>query len=36
MPRHAIFALALLVGACDLLPDWLGEAEEPPLPGTRI
>ena len=29
-------ALALTLGACDLLPDWFGEPEKPPLPGERI
>lgn len=28
--------LALSISGCSLLPDWLGEAEEPPLPGERI
>ncbi|MCH7930207.1 MAG: PQQ-binding-like beta-propeller repeat protein [Proteobacteria bacterium] len=32
----ASVGLALLLGACDLLPDWLGEPEEPPLPGERV
>jgi outer membrane protein assembly factor BamB len=30
-------AAALLAAGCEgVLPDWLGEAEEPPLPGERI
>lgn len=32
----AVIALSLFVGACEALPDWLGEADEPPLPGERI
>ena len=28
--------LGLALGACDLLPDWLGKPEAPPLPGVRI
>lgn len=27
---------ALLLSACDYLPDWMGPAQEPPLPGQRI
>ncbi len=27
---------ALVLGACDSLPDWLGETSAPPLPGKRI
>ena len=34
---HVIAALTLVtLGACGSLPDWLGEPEEPPLPGKRI
>ncbi len=29
-------ALALFLGGCDIVPDWLGEAEAPPLTGERI
>lgn len=33
----AVAALALVtLGACDSLPDWLGEPEAPTLPGKRI
>lgn len=32
----AIVAVSLLVGACNALPNWFGEAEEAPLPGERI
>ena len=28
--------LGLALGACDLMPDWLGTPEAPPLPGERI
>jgi outer membrane protein assembly factor BamB len=28
--------LAALTAGCDSLPDWLGEREDPPLPGERI
>lgn len=28
--------LALGLGACDIVPDWMGSPEEPPLPGQRI
>lgn len=31
-----IAAVAMALGACDSLPDWLGEPEAPPLPGKRI
>ncbi len=34
--RLAIVAPALVLGACNLMPDWLGEPEAPPLPGERI
>ena len=34
---NVIAALTLVtLGACGSLPDWLGEPEEPPLPGKRI
>ena len=37
MRRFLYIALAALtLGACDSLPDWLGEPESPPLPGKRI
>ena len=36
MPRCVALALALLLGACNLLPDWFGEGEAPPLPGARV
>ncbi len=36
MRRAAAPALALLLGACGALPDWLGGPEEPPLPGERV
>ncbi|MFQ5783744.1 MAG: PQQ-binding-like beta-propeller repeat protein [Alphaproteobacteria bacterium] len=37
MRRTAIvIAGALLLGACNLLPDYIGEAEAPPLPGKRL
>ena len=29
-------ALALMIGACDAIPDWFGEPAKPPLPGERI
>jgi len=32
----AVASLVFALGACDLLPDYLGEAEAPPLPGERI
>ncbi|MFQ5958479.1 MAG: PQQ-binding-like beta-propeller repeat protein [Alphaproteobacteria bacterium] len=32
----AIAVPALFLGACSLVPDWLGEPEAPPLPGERI
>ncbi len=32
----ALLAAALVAGCGDLLPDWIGAAEEPPLPGERI
>ncbi|MFP6743631.1 MAG: PQQ-binding-like beta-propeller repeat protein [Alphaproteobacteria bacterium] len=32
---HAL-AAALTLGACDILPDWLGDPEKPHLPGERI
>lgn len=31
-----IVVAALTLSACGVLPDWLGEPEEPPLPGKRI
>ncbi len=36
MLRGAAPALALLLGGCEILPDWIGAAEAPPLPGDRI
>ncbi|WP_169544931.1 outer membrane protein assembly factor BamB family protein [Sneathiella aquimaris] len=37
MGKIALFACsAALLTGCSLLPDWLGEAEAPPLPGERI
>ncbi|MFP6731412.1 MAG: PQQ-binding-like beta-propeller repeat protein [Alphaproteobacteria bacterium] len=39
-PTISIVALSLAalvtLGACESLPDWLGEPEAPPLPGKRI
>ena len=32
----AVASLVFALGACDLIPDYLGEAEAPPLPGERI
>ncbi len=32
----ASVGLALVLGGCAILPDWLGDPEEPPLPGERI
>ncbi len=32
----AVASLVFALGACDLLPDYLGEPEGPPLPGERI
>ncbi|MDP6341993.1 MAG: PQQ-binding-like beta-propeller repeat protein [Alphaproteobacteria bacterium] len=34
-PILALLAAGLLLAACEM-PDWLGEAEKPPLPGERI
>jgi len=36
--RLAVFVTgsALLLSACDWLPDWMGAGEDPPLPGQRI
>ena len=34
-PLAAILLSGLLAGACEL-PDWLGNPEEPPLPGERV
>lgn len=31
-----LMGLSMALGACDLFPDWLGDPEEPPLPGKRI
>ena len=31
-----VAAATLALGACGLLPDWLGQPEAPPLPGERI
>jgi outer membrane protein assembly factor BamB len=31
-----LVAATLALGACDLMPDWLGKPEAPPLPGVRI
>jgi outer membrane protein assembly factor BamB len=31
-----IGALALLLAGCDILPDWFGKPEGPPLPGARL
>lgn len=34
--RLALLPLAAMLAACELLPDWIGDAEDPPLPGERI
>lgn len=36
MRRFAPLLFPLILGACGLLPDWLGAPEPPPLPGERL
>ncbi|WP_169561660.1 PQQ-binding-like beta-propeller repeat protein [Sneathiella chinensis] len=32
----SIGGMLIVLSACEMLPDWLGEAQAPPLPGERI
>jgi outer membrane protein assembly factor BamB len=36
LSQALVAALALTLGACDMMPDWFGAPEKPPLPGERI
>ncbi len=35
-PAAVVVAATLLVTGCEFLPDWVGSAEQPPLPGERV